>query len=172
MYIHFEKAFSNCLNFIFLVRIIQIFFITVVISGLFFLIYNISFKPEKLILGEWEEVAWRYDKANKIGDFMPSQKAINQEVIEHISKDLLIHKTENWTFLSDGTLKLKKRGHEEFRSLIWKLKGRGNLLKLKYDDKTTEYYQIKQLSNKRMVLFFENEVHTRGIVKIEFKKLD
>lgn len=150
--------------------ILQILLVFLIPCALLYAVYHCSDRTEDLIIGNWEEKSWRYEKANKLGNYSISKKLLDEEVVDVISKDLLIHKTEYWMFHPNGILKLKKKGGEAIY-VNWKLKGRGNLLKLKYNNKVTEYYQVVKLSKKNMVLFFENDVHTRGIVKIEFKKL-
>lgn len=122
--------------------------------------------PEKAILGTWKEVSWNYElvdsSKNELSDLDTS--------LEHdIFKDLIIHKSENWNFNPNSKLVLQKENQDPV-NLKWKLKGRGHILKLSYAGKTMEYYQIKELTDKRMVLHFENDVHARGIVKIVFEK--
>jgi hypothetical protein len=142
----------------------------VIVTILFFLVHHFSLRMESKLVGNWEEKVWRYEKANKKGNYLLSKKAIDDEVVDLISKDLLIHKTEYWLFHPSGYLKLKKKGGEAM-VVKWRLKGRGNLLKLKYNNKLTEYYQVIELKANHLVLFFENDVHTRGIVKIEFNRI-
>lgn len=141
------------------------------VSCIFLLMSTVSSKPEKLLKGKWKEVAWTYEKADKLnGEDTENSKLLNDEIKHHISKDLVIHQSEIWEFNDQAELILTKLKREAL-IIKWKLKGRGHILKLNYNDSIKEYYQIKELSNDKMVLHFENDIHTRGIVKIEFQKI-
>lgn len=124
--------------------------------------------PEKEILGEWKEVAWKYERVDKHNSNATTLVEMDEEVKEELSAGLVIHTAEKWKF--DNTkLTLYKKGKAPVE-LHWKLKGRGHILKLTYDGDHKEYYQIKKISDKKLVLYFENEMHARGIVKIVFTR--
>jgi hypothetical protein len=139
---------------------------------IFILIVSMSpMHPDKLLEGTWEEVNWNYEKVDgHLKHDSISQSFIEEVVKYKISKHLVIHQAERWTFKKGATLVLHKEGQEDV-VVRWQLKGRGHILKLIYNDgKTTEYYQIKDLDKGKLTLHFENDVHARGIVKIEFTK--
>jgi hypothetical protein len=123
--------------------------------------------PEILLRGEWKEVSWNYERVDKKGQ--ETQLNLDDEVKQEISKNLIIHQTEKWEFKKGSTLILKAKGGNKTK-LKWRLKGRGHILKLIYNDGMKEFYQIKELTKDKLVLHFENDIHARGIVKIIFTK--
>lgn len=122
--------------------------------------------PEILLRGHWKEIAWNYERVDKIN----KQLDLDDEVKQEISKNLMIHQTEKWIFKKNSKLILKAKNKTTY--LKWKLKGRGHILKLKYENGMNEFYQIKELTKNKLILHFENDIHARGIVKISFKKLN
>ncbi|MBL7964119.1 MAG: hypothetical protein JNM31_09795 [Flavobacteriales bacterium] len=126
--------------------------------------------PEQRIAGAWEEVLWTYEKADPAADGVGPGTWFDEHLRHEVSKDLLIHESENWRFLPDGTVELDKRNRTTER-LRWKLKGRGHILELVYDDDRQESYQIRSLTDEELVLQFNSDLVARGIVKIVFKKV-
>jgi hypothetical protein len=141
-------------------------FSTVLLS--FFSLSKIASRPEKLLIGKWKEVEWMYEKSDK--NQASNKIELSDEIKNSISKDLVIHCSETWEFKNNAVLVLTKKG-EKKHAIKWKLKGRGHILKLRHNDSIKEYYQIKELTKDRLVIHFENDIHTRGIVRIEFKKI-
>ena len=122
--------------------------------------------PEKAILGSWEEVSWKYELVDSAkSDYKNADVSLEHDIF----RERIIHKSESWNFSKNSGLTLEKENQKPVR-VKWKLKGRGHILKLIYDGETMEYYQIQELTDKRMVLHFENDVHARGIVKIVFAR--
>lgn len=148
--------------------------IPVIMMAIVFFTFIVSGKlqhPEKLIIGTWEEVSWNYAKVDSKskGDSL-SEDFIEEVLKNEISKDLVIHQAERWTFKSDSQLILHKENQDDI-NVRWRLKGRGHILKLIYDDhETIELYKIKELDKDKLILHFENDVHARGIIKIEFNR--
>lgn len=127
--------------------------------------------PEREILGTWKEVEWHYDKVDKLkGSSSVEKENLKNELKNQISQDLIIHESEKWIVKPDGHLELVKK-NGELERVKWRLKGRGHILKLIHEDGNLEFYHIHRMSNKRLVLHFENDNHARGIVKIVFEKL-
>ena len=124
--------------------------------------------PEKAILGEWKEVSWTYERIGK-GNHKSGIIDLETSVKQEISKDLIIHESEKWRFSPNAKLTLLKKTQAPHR-IKWRLKGRGHVLKLTYANNLTEYYNIHELTDRKMVLHFENEVHARSIVKIVFRR--
>lgn len=128
--------------------------------------------PEQLIQGTWKEVAWRYDKHDKLdGNSKEHTIHINDELKENISEGLHIRQSETWIFKDNAQLTLIKKKENPI-SLRWRMKGRGHILALNYGNQNKEYYQIQKLTKDEMILHFENDTHTRGIVQIIFKKVN
>lgn len=132
---------------------------------------NIS-HPENDLIGTWKEIAWTYDRvdAPDLKD-SSSDEVLEKRLREVISQDLVIHKSETWTFKDGASLELAKNNSSN-ELLNWRLKGRGHILKLVHSDNQHEFYQIKELSKDKLVLHFENDNHARGIVRIEFEKVN
>lgn len=127
--------------------------------------------PESLITGTWKEVAWKYDKIDNLTDSTADiPKILDEELKESISQGLHIHQSETWIFDKNSRLKLEKKDRQPI-DLNWRMKGRGHILKLHYNNESKEFYQIRKLTKDEMVLHFENDTHARGIVQIVLKKV-
>lgn len=128
--------------------------------------------PEQLLLGKWKEVEWHYDKVDRgaKGSSFVQKGIIADRVKSEISGELFIHQAEEWSFQPGGYLVLKKE-NEEPLELKWYLKGRGHILKLRHPGNLLEFYQIRKLTQKELVLNFENDLHARGIIEIRFERI-
>tara|TARA_B100000989_G_C19427772_1_gene421577 strand:+ start:358 stop:852 length:495 start_codon:yes stop_codon:yes gene_type:complete len=126
--------------------------------------------PEKLLIGNWQEVSRSYAKIDDpkkslIGWLDVIEGKINDEA----NKNIIVHDTETWRISSKGQLALEKEsGHEH---LAWKLKGRGHILELAYNNSLSEYYSIQEISDDKMVLYYNTDLQVRGIVKMVFEKI-
>lgn len=128
--------------------------------------------PEKMIQGTWKEIAWRYDKHDGIkGQSKVHSIELNDELKESISQGLHISQAETWVFDKNAQLTLRKKNKSN-TTLNWRMKGRGHILALNYENAHKEYYQIQKLTHQEMVLYFENDTHARGIIQIVFKKVN
>ena len=58
------------------------------------------------------------------------------------------------------------------KEISWNIKGRGNILELKYDNNNVEHYSLTELSDNKLVLNFDTNTHTRGIARLTFEKLN
>jgi hypothetical protein len=137
-----------------------------VIVATIFTLMSFSQSPEKKIVGLWSEKSWEYERVNKVGD--TNSKEITDDVKKIIGQHLLIHEAETWQFLPNGKLLLKSGSTE--RLVDWKIKGRGHILQLKYDDNIVENYNLTELDNNTMILNFDSEIQARGIAKLTFEK--
>ena len=122
--------------------------------------------PENIILGDWKESSWEYEKVNKINK---TDKPLAEEMRDQQTRNLIIHEAEVWRFLPGGKLKLIGKNSEEI--VDWRLKGRGNILEIKHSSNVTEHYSLTELSSNKMVLNFETDVQVRGIAKLTFEKI-
>ena len=136
----------------------------IVCSVIVFLVLLKANNPNKDIIGTWEEVAWKYEK-------MPNKltAVLNKENKKDITEKLMIHKAENWKFLSDGTIILSDE-HGDKKILKWTLKGRGHILKLTEENINNEYYNLYHVGKNKMVLHFRTDLQAKGIVKLTFKR--
>jgi sporulation protein YlmC with PRC-barrel domain len=133
----------------------------------FLLSYSIT--PEKTIAGEWEEMEWEYEKVNKVGDSVILNSTNTSNLKELLGKELIIHEAENWIFSENGELVLKEG--ENSKIVSWRIKGRGHVLKIKYNNDTIEYYNITKLTDDELVLNFDSNIQARGIAKLTFRKI-
>lgn len=124
--------------------------------------------PEKKIEGTWKESTWEYEKVDKNDTVSKDFKNVSNYVKEIASQNLVIHKTEKWIFMPNKRLILK--GKDTTKELIWNIKGRGNILELKYNDNTLEHYTLTEISNDRLVLNFNTNTDIRGIARLTFEK--
>lgn len=137
---------------------------------LFVLMISASKSPETKIKGEWSELAWEYEKVDKNEGADSSIKEDSNYVKNTMGQDLVIHKAEKWKFYPDGKLILQ--GEKYTKEVSWCMKGRGNILELKYDDNNVEHYSLTELSDNKLVLNFDTETHTRGIARLTFEKIN
>lgn len=144
--------------------------ILMVVGSAYYLIQS-STNPEELIVGHWEEVKWEYEKPI-IGDSGYSEdKAITESIRRELAQDMVIHKAETWHFYPNGLLVLD--GDDKFPTILdWKLKGRGHILKLHYENEVEEFYNIIELDREELILNFYVEMQAKGIAKITFKRID
>jgi hypothetical protein len=129
---------------------------------------GMSGNPEKKIEGEWKEATWEYEKADKNDTVNADFKNVSGYVKEIASQNLVIHKAEKWTFMPGRKLILE--GKDTTKELTWTIKGRGNILELKYNDHTAEHYTLTELSNDKLVLNFNTNTDIRGIARLTFEK--
>ena len=93
---------------------------------------------------------------------------ISNEKKRLISEDLIIHEAEIWKFLPFGKLKLI--GNNKEKNVSWKLKGRGNILKLIYKNEKIERYIITELTQNTLIINVEFDIEAKGIAKLTFKR--
>jgi hypothetical protein len=137
-----------------------------VVLGFVILIKNAP-NPEKIIIGEWQETIWEYEKTNENGESYSLDK-LAASVKDLSGQNLIIHKAEEWEFSPNRRLKLTSEDGEKIVS--WRIKGRGHILQLKYDGSETEQYNLTELTRDRMVLNFDSDIQARGIAKLTFEK--
>ncbi|MBX2915005.1 MAG: hypothetical protein KF856_07015 [Cyclobacteriaceae bacterium] len=128
--------------------------------------------PEELILGNWTEKAWQYEKVSNPNELhrKHSVDTMAQSVKDQLGKHLIIHSAETWHFNSHGKLLL--RGADTVKMVNWKVKGRGHILELEYANQVIEHYNITELTSTRLVLNFDSDIQVKGIAKLTFDNLD
>lgn len=126
--------------------------------------------PEAKLAGQWKEVAWSYEKVDPVASDQGVRSFFDEQLRSEISRDLIIHDSETWAFQNDRSLTLRKAGAPNTR-VKWTLKGRGHILAVNHGDDRQEHYHIRELTEDRLVLHFNNDMIVRGIVKIEFEKI-
>lgn len=132
---------------------------------------------EQLIIGQWQEIAWEFEKSDHSTD---SVLVIDDEQKAEICKNLTIHEAEIWEFSNGKNMSLYNTRQQPIRQLSWTIKGRGNILELQQPDNGTwphrrnlssENYQIQEIKNDTMVIHFNFDLQVRGIVKMTFKRI-
>lgn len=137
--------------------------LTVAISFALMRIQN----PEKVILGNWQEKSWEYEKVQYKEDANHVNYVYSSNLKDVIGKHLLIHTAESWHFKPNGNLILK--GNNQEKKVQWALKGRGHILEIKYGD-ITERYNITEIKKDKIVLNFESDMQIKGLAKLTFEK--
>ena len=143
-------------------------FFTLGIS-LFILLISMSNNPEKIIEGQWKELVWEYEKVDKNDTITNDFDNVSDFVKDVVGENLVIHKAESWTFKPNGKLILK--GSNYSKEVNWTIKGRGNILEIKYDNNNCEHYSLTELSDNKLVVNYNTDTHTRGIARIKKKKI-
>jgi hypothetical protein len=128
--------------------------------------------PDTLIVGTWNEWAWEYEKVNTLSDRkkLLAGDTMAQCVKDQLGKHLMIHSAEIWRFRPNGILELQ--GADTVKTVKWKLKGRGHMLELEYDNKIIEHYNLTELTPTQMILNFDSDMQVRGVAKLIFNKTD
>ena len=143
-------------------------FFTLGIS-LFILLISMSNNPENTIEGQWKELVWEYEKVDKNDTITNDYDNVSDFVKDVVGENLIIHKAESWIFKPNGKLILK--GSNYSKEVNWTIKGRGNILEIKYDNNNCEHYSLTELSDNKLVLNFDTDTHTRGIARLTFEKI-
>jgi hypothetical protein len=144
--------------------------IAMVVGSAYYLIES-STNPEEVIIGHWEEVSWEYEKPIISDNGYSEDKAIADNIRKELVQDMVIHKAETWHFYPNGILILE--GEDKFPTFLdWKMKGRGHILKLHYEDEIKEYYNIIELNREELILHFHVEMQAKGIARITFRRKD
>ncbi len=137
--------------------------------SLFILLISMSNNPENAIEGQWKELVWEYEKVDKNDTITNDYNTVSDFVKDVVGENLVIHKAESWTFKPNGKLILK--GSNYSKEVNWTIKGRGNILEIKYDNNNCEHYSLTELSDNKLVLNFDTDTHTRGIARLTFEKI-
>ncbi|MGG7036688.1 MAG: hypothetical protein ACI7YS_16045 [Flavobacterium sp.] len=138
---------------------------------LFVTLISMANSPEATIEGEWKELVWEYEKVDKVNDTTKADyDNVSYYVKDVVGQNLVIHKAEKWIFCPNGKLLLQ--GNDYSKEISWKIKGRGNILELKYDNNNVEHYSLTELSDDKLVLNFDTNTHTRGIARLTFEKIN
>lgn len=137
------------------------------VSGIAWVV-NVAPNPETLLMGEWQETEWQYESR-----CVEKKKVINNGVSKRgshslLGQDLIIHKAETWNFKPNGQLLIQLENRELVGS--WCLKGRGNVLEIKYEDQFIEHYQINRIKEDSLVLHFDSDMQAKGIAQLSFSK--
>jgi hypothetical protein len=116
-----------------------------------------SFNPEHRIKGKWKETSWSYENINK-EDFSYHDVILNHK-----------HQSEAWRFMRNNRLYFYNGGNITTRA-TWRIKGRGQVLQLTYDDGDIEVYDIKELNDQHLIINFNIGMQSRGIARLVFTK--
>lgn len=139
--------------------------------GLIVLLTAGATSPDSLLVGTWQETSWEYEKTDlaRPADSLTG-KEISEGVKRMIAQDMIVHRSEKWQFGPDGSLRLLE-GTAPVRRLNWKMKGRGHVLLLRYNDRLEESYTVARLTENQLVLHFYTEMQARGIARITFTRI-
>lgn len=150
-------------------KLIQLYLIVALtaISGIAWVV-RVAPNPEILLLGEWKETDWLYESScfeKKLNNSCAEGKRGSHALL---GQELIIHQAETWNFRPNGELIIELQDRELTGS--WCLKGRGNVLEIKYEDQFVEHYQINRIKEDSLVLYFDAEMQAKGIAQLSFSK--
>lgn len=146
-----------------------------IIAGVFAMLACLSFTikayhdPETAILGAWKEVHWEYERVYHSAHIDRATTSAPREIREMSTTDLGIINAESWVFNPDGSLILNSKHVKKAAS--WKIKGRGNILMITYDNNRVERYNITRLTKGNLELNFDTDANIRGIAKVSCVKI-
>ncbi|MCC5918602.1 MAG: hypothetical protein JJU02_14870 [Cryomorphaceae bacterium] len=133
----------------------------------------VSDPPSKVILGTWKEKEWKYEVINTgtmVEGFADNNVKILPEYLQNrIREDVIVHQAETWVFKPGNVLLLEKESGEIIEA-EWRLKGRGHILYIRYLDGSFEFYDIKELTEKEMVINFDIGMEVRGVARLTFTR--
>ncbi len=147
----------------------------IIITAVFAILACLSFTikayhdPETVILGSWKEVHWEYERVYHSAHIDRAITSAPKEVKEMSATDLGIIDAESWVFNPDGSLILSNNHIKKQAS--WKIKGRGNILMITYDNNRVERYNIASLTKGKLELNFDTDANIRGIAKVSCVKI-
>lgn len=147
----------------------------IIIAAVFAVLACLSFTikayhdPETVILGSWKEVHWEYERVYHSAHIDRAITSAPQEVKQMSATDLGIIDAESWVFNPDGSLILSN--HHIKKQASWKIKGRGNILMITYDNNRVERYNIASLTKGKLELHFDTDANIRGIAKVSCVKI-
>lgn len=144
--------------------------LTVCIIGYSFMRINLN-SPEDLIVGDWSESTWRYERAGSIQQKKNAcSDSLSSSVKGHLGKDLMLHENETWSFLPNGELHISSPD-KKTQVLYWRLKGKGDMLVIKDENKKPlEHYKVTKINNNDLSLSFELDIQVKGLASMTFKK--
>jgi hypothetical protein len=136
--------------------VITIFGLILLTSGAIVLAYY--FNPERLIKGKWMETTWSYENVDKTS------------FLYHDIRMQHKHESEAWRFMNNNQL-LFYNGDDVAAKATWKIKGRGHILQLTYEDGDMEVYDIKELNDHELIINFDIGMESRGIARLVFTRV-
>jgi hypothetical protein len=141
-----------------------------IVFGFAFTLNRVTESPEVTITGKWVEAEWTYDlKSDKKNYTEQELKKVPDHVKNLVGQNFKIHSAETWNFLPNNRLILTKKNGEQVHG-EWRIKGRGHVLKMMFDDGTHEYYDIKELDSNRLEINFDIGMEVRGIARLTFER--
>ncbi|MEQ8337050.1 MAG: hypothetical protein RIA62_06875 [Cyclobacteriaceae bacterium] len=125
--------------------------------------------PEELLIGNWQEVSRSYERIDDPKKTLFAWIGASDDEKHHEVTREIAHDGDIWHIEQQGQLSLNNKDYGH-KNVIWKLKGRGNILELVYNNTTSEVYSIQEITDDKMVLYFNTDLQVRGIVKMVFEK--
>jgi hypothetical protein len=127
--------------------------------------------PEDLLVGDWSEQTWKYERVAT-----PSHKkyackdSLSTSLKEHLGKGLFLHENETWSFLPNGELHITAPD-KRIKILHWRLKGKGDMLVIKDENKKPmEHYKVTHINKDSLSLSFELDIQVKGLASLTFRK--
>lgn len=145
--------------------------IALVISIIGYSFVRINMKsPEDLLVGDWSEHSWKYERVASPEQKDALEDSLSNSLKEYLGKSLFLHENETWSFLPNGELHISCSDKEP-RVLYWRLKGKGDMLVIKDENKNPmEHYKITYIDKDSLSLSFELDIQVKGLASMTFKK--
>jgi hypothetical protein len=123
------------------------------------LVISCSENPEQVLAGDWITTHQEFIKTDQITrmDAQPTGEGI-------------IPEADIWQFAKNKTVIFYKEG-KVVGTGHWKLKGRGHVVQIEYPNGLYSKYQLKKLTDDKLVILVDMKKEVRGIAKIEFEKV-
>ncbi len=123
--------------------------------------------PEEFLVHKWEEVRWSYEKTDRTRREIQRFDGIRIDAFE--GRFIRHHEAEYWWFKEDRSFAIALEQGTILKGR-WRLKGRGHILTLRYEDGAVEVYDIKELNGRQMVLNLDLGMEVRGIARLDFSR--
>lgn len=128
--------------------------------------------PEDLLVGSWSESSWKYERvASPEYKKGTCEDSLSNSLKEYLGKGLFLHEDEMWTFHRNGELHISQQKGTP-KVLYWRLKGKGDMLIIKDENKNPmEHYKVTQINKDSLSLSFELDIQVKGLASMTFKKI-
>ena len=124
--------------------------------------------PEEALLGCWTETGWTYERADQ-GAEPQTRWNDGVRLRQYPDRQVLRHEAELWEFRPLGDLAIGDLDGT-LDQARWRLKGRGHVLTIRHSEESFEVYDIKELTENKLILHFDMGMEVRGIARLEFAR--
>lgn len=121
--------------------------------------------PENLLATQWVESSWEFEKSDEI---LPNSRRFEGVRVQAFEgRSFLRHEAEYWRFNQDRSFRIRQKNGREYVG-EWRMRGRGHILALRYDNGQEETFEVKELNADELVLHVHLGMEVRGIARLQF----